>query len=112
MISTGNESDDYLPDSDDSYDEDERPNQWKGHPSTWRQLNSAEIDTYTALNEIRNQDLSLHLYNAFALKNGHENAEGKASPKPAVNKVFLIFSYYLSSGHTKANLRDCRISMS
>jgi len=92
MAFTGNESDDYLPDSDDSNDEDERPNQWKGHPSTWQQLNSAEIDTYTALNEIRNQDLSLHLYNAFALKKRHENADGKGPLKPAANEVFPIFA--------------------
>ncbi|KAI0868971.1 RNA polymerase I-specific transcription initiation factor-domain-containing protein [Hypoxylon argillaceum] len=72
MVYAGNESDEYLPDSDDSHDEaDERPNRWTGPPSTWQQLNSAEIDTLTALNEIRNRDLSVHLYNAFALKRRH-----------------------------------------
>ncbi|KAI1317437.1 RNA polymerase I-specific transcription initiation factor-domain-containing protein [Xylariaceae sp. FL0255] len=65
-------SDDYLPDSDDSHDEDERPNRWAGPPSTWQQLNSTEIDTLTALNDIRNRDLSVHLYNAFALKKRHD----------------------------------------
>ncbi|KAI0809875.1 RNA polymerase I-specific transcription initiation factor-domain-containing protein [Xylaria sp. FL0064] len=79
MAYTGNDPDEYLPDSDDSNDEeeeeDERPNRWTGPPSTWQQLNSAEIDTLTALNELRNRDLSVHLYNAFALK--HRNHRGK-----------------------------------
>ncbi|KAI0099254.1 RNA polymerase I-specific transcription initiation factor-domain-containing protein [Nemania sp. FL0031] len=82
MAYAGNESDEYLPDSDDSHDEDERLNRWTGPPSTWQQLNGAEIDTLTALNQIRNQDLSVHLYNAFALKHRHQknknNGDGKA----------------------------------
>ncbi|KAI1436853.1 RNA polymerase I-specific transcription initiation factor-domain-containing protein [Xylaria sp. CBS 124048] len=69
MASFGNERDEYIPGSDSSNDEDERRNRWAGPPSTWRQLNGAEINTLTALDEIRNQDLSVHLYNAFALKN-------------------------------------------
>ncbi|KAI1129203.1 RNA polymerase I-specific transcription initiation factor-domain-containing protein [Nemania abortiva] len=88
MAYGGNESDEYLPDSDDSHDEDERPNRWTGPPSTWQQLNSAEIDTLTALNEIRNQDLSVHLYNAFALKHRHNKSAGKTQDgkKPAPNQ--------------------------
>ncbi|KAI3324521.1 hypothetical protein HD806DRAFT_48083 [Xylariaceae sp. AK1471] len=92
MASGGNESDDYLPDSDDSNDEDERPNRWTGPPSTWQQLNSAEIDTLTALNEIRNQDLSVHLYDAFALKHRHDKGEtqGARLAKPVPNKDINI----------------------
>ncbi|KAI1422610.1 RNA polymerase I-specific transcription initiation factor-domain-containing protein [Xylaria sp. FL1777] len=73
-----NDSDEYLPSSDDSNEEDERPNRWTGPPSTWQQLNSAEIDTLTALNAIRNQDLSVHLYNAFTLKHRHDRNRRKA----------------------------------
>ncbi|KAI8624096.1 RNA polymerase I-specific transcription initiation factor-domain-containing protein [Xylariaceae sp. FL1651] len=87
MESAEDITDDYLPDSDESNDEDERPNRWAGPPSTWQQLNSAEIDTLTALNELRNRDLSIHLYNAFMLKHRHENkgaqkTQNTTRPKP------------------------------
>ncbi|KAI0467201.1 RNA polymerase I-specific transcription initiation factor-domain-containing protein [Xylaria cf. heliscus] len=81
MANVGNDSDEYLPDSDDSDAEDGRPNRWTGPPSTWQQLNSAEIDTLTALNEIHNQDLSIHLYNAFALKHRHRHQHGHNTSK-------------------------------
>lgn len=85
MANAGDGLDDYPPDSDDSHDEDKRPNRWTGPPSTWQQLNSAEINTLTALNEIRNQDLSIHLYKAFALRHRHDernNTAGAAKPVP------------------------------
>lgn len=84
MANTRDGSDEYLPDSDDSRSEDERPNRWTGPPSTWQQLNSAEINTLTALNEIRSQDLSIHLYNAFALKHRHDKREGTADALKSV----------------------------
>ncbi|KAH8165567.1 hypothetical protein CIB48_g2717 [Xylaria polymorpha] len=86
MAYAGNESDEYLPDSDDSDAEDDRPNRWTGPPSTWQQLNGAEIDTLTALNELHNQDLSIHLYNAFALKHRHVRNNIRDSAKPAPNQ--------------------------
>ncbi|KAI1289025.1 RNA polymerase I-specific transcription initiation factor-domain-containing protein [Xylaria venustula] len=73
------ESDEYLPDSEDesnNAEEEQRPNRWTGPPSTWQQLNSAEINTLTALNEIRNRDLAVHLYNAFALRHRRGRARG------------------------------------
>ncbi|KAI3340003.1 RNA polymerase I-specific transcription initiation factor-domain-containing protein [Ustulina deusta] len=90
MAHARNDSDAYLPDSDDSNDEDERPNRWTGPPSTWQQLNSAEIDTLTALNEIRNQDLSIHLYNAFALKHRHTRRKPQDETKPVPNQVIHL----------------------
>ncbi|CAJ2499874.1 Uu.00g027270.m01.CDS01 [Anthostomella pinea] len=93
MALHANDSDDYMPDSESSdYNEedDERPNRWAGPPSTWQQLNSAEIDTLTALHEIRNQDLSVHLYNAFALKQRHRRPQdGTQGPVPEqdINKA-------------------------
>ncbi|RWA10138.1 hypothetical protein EKO27_g4969 [Xylaria grammica] len=86
MAYAGNDSDEYLPDSDDSNDEDERPNRWSGPPSTWQQLNSAEIDTLSALNKIRNQDLSTHLYNAFALKHRHSRRKARDVANPVPNQ--------------------------
>lgn len=92
MAYAGNESDEYLPDSDDSDAEDDRPNRWTGPPSTWQQLNGAEIDTLTALNELHNQDLSIHLYNAFALKHRHVRNNIRDSAKPAPNQVNTFFT--------------------
>ena len=86
------ESDEYLPDDDseDSLNEDQdgRPNRWHGLGSTWQLLNHEEIDTLTALNKIRDGDLSIHLYNAFALKQRHKRAQnGVVSDGPVSNKV-------------------------
>ncbi|KAI1635088.1 RNA polymerase I-specific transcription initiation factor-domain-containing protein [Biscogniauxia mediterranea] len=79
MAFTTDDSDEYLPFSGDS-EYEERPNRWEGPSSTWQQLNNAEIDTFIALNEIRNQDLSIHLYNAFALKQRHNKAQDIKAP--------------------------------
>ncbi|OIW23932.1 hypothetical protein CONLIGDRAFT_116059 [Coniochaeta ligniaria NRRL 30616] len=47
-----------------------RPNRWTGPASTWRKLTAEDRQTYAALEAVRNRDLSVHLYNAFALKRG------------------------------------------
>ncbi|KAI0020729.1 RNA polymerase I-specific transcription initiation factor-domain-containing protein [Xylariomycetidae sp. FL0641] len=79
MASSANESDEYVPSSDGSELDDDRPNRWTGHPATWQQLNRAEIDTLTALDEIRSRDLAVHLYNAYALKHRHEGTQESAT---------------------------------
>ncbi|KAK6820479.1 hypothetical protein PG987_014879 [Apiospora arundinis] len=61
-------SDDYEPSSSDEDGDDHRPNRWDGPPSTWQDMNSQEIANSVALEETRNGDLAVHLYNAFALK--------------------------------------------
>ena len=66
---------------DDDVDE-ARPNRWLGPPSTWEGMNREEIDTITAMNEIRNRDLSVHLYNAFALKVRHSRPLNNNQPVP------------------------------
>jgi hypothetical protein len=45
-----------------------RPNRWKGAPSTWNGYTESERFGSESLNLVRNQDLSIHLYNAFILK--------------------------------------------
>jgi len=45
-----------------------RPNRWQGPPSTWQSLTEQERGLATSLNLLRNQDLGIHLYNAFALR--------------------------------------------
>ncbi|KAK3335306.1 RNA polymerase I-specific transcription initiation factor [Cercophora scortea] len=55
-----------------SMDSDElhetRPNRWTGNPATWKTYTQRERQTYAAIEGVRRQDLSVHLYNAFALK--------------------------------------------
>jgi len=45
-----------------------RPNRWKGAASTWQSLTEQERGLAASLDQLRNQDLSIHLYNAHALK--------------------------------------------
>jgi hypothetical protein len=53
-------------DSDDLHEN--RPNRWKGPSSSWRTITEEDRLTHNALERLRNQDLSVHLYNAFKLK--------------------------------------------
>lgn len=67
-----NDEDTTIPDSDDSEQTDDleplRPNKWQGAPSTWTTLTVQERGLAASLDQIRNADLSIHLYNAHALK--------------------------------------------
>lgn len=60
-------------DSEDLFES--RPNRWRGPPQSWRTLTEEDRLTYDALEKLRNQDLSVHLYNAFALKHLPREAE-------------------------------------
>ena len=57
-----------------------RPNRWTGPPSTWRRYTQAERHAFQALESIRNRDLSIHLYNAFALNTRAKEKVSIASP--------------------------------
>ncbi|KAI1871950.1 uncharacterized protein JN550_004153 [Neoarthrinium moseri] len=74
--------DDFETSSSFSGSDTERPNRWEGPSSTWQDLNREEINTLTALNEIRNRDLAVHLYNAFALKQRHRVPGPDRGPLP------------------------------
>ncbi|KAG7005708.1 hypothetical protein G7Y79_00018g045150 [Physcia stellaris] len=45
-----------------------RPNKYHGPPSTWRNWTAPERELAASLDQIQARDLSIHLYNAFALK--------------------------------------------
>lgn len=45
-----------------------RPNRWTGPKSTWRALTEEERLLWQSMKRLGDQDLALHLYNAFALK--------------------------------------------
>ncbi|KAF4472509.1 hypothetical protein FALBO_590 [Fusarium albosuccineum] len=45
-----------------------RPNRWTGPKSTWRTLTEEDRLLFQSMKQLQDQDLALHLYNAFALK--------------------------------------------
>ncbi|CAG7561430.1 unnamed protein product [Fusarium equiseti] len=50
-----------------------RPNRWKGPKSTWRTHTEEDRLLWQSMKKIEDQDLSVHLYNAFALKRQAQN---------------------------------------
>jgi len=62
------ERSDTYSDKSDSEISQSRPNSFRGPPSTWRSLTEEDRAINTSLVQQRNEDLSIHLYNAHALK--------------------------------------------
>ncbi|KAJ5041636.1 uncharacterized protein L3040_005214 [Drepanopeziza brunnea f. sp. 'multigermtubi'] len=60
-------------------EQDQRPNRWQGPPSTWTSLTEAERELAASLDALRNGELGVHLYNAFALKRRASELDGKGS---------------------------------
>ncbi|KAF4340568.1 hypothetical protein FBEOM_5508 [Fusarium beomiforme] len=52
-----------------------RPNRWTGAKSTWRTLTEEDRLLWKSMKQIQDQDLAVHLYNAFALKRRGRNPE-------------------------------------
>lgn len=52
-----------------------RPNRWTGPKSTWRHLTEHERLLWQSMARLRDQDLGVHLYNAFALKQQAKDPE-------------------------------------
>lgn len=50
-----------------------RPNRWQGSKSTWRTLTEEERLLWQSMSKLRDQDLAVHLYNAFVLKKRGKN---------------------------------------
>lgn len=65
-------------DSDELFDN--RPNRWRGPPQSWRTITEEDRLTYNALSRLRNQDLSVHLYNASTLSRTPQEAGAGAEP--------------------------------
>lgn len=45
-----------------------RPNRWTGPKSTWRQVTEEERMLWRTMKQLQDENLGVHLYNAFALK--------------------------------------------
>jgi hypothetical protein len=74
-------------DSESESAKEDRPNRWTGVSSTWKSLTEQERGLANSLDQLRDQDLSIHLYNAHALKkpgatqeNDDEEREGEKKP--------------------------------
>ncbi|CZT00290.1 uncharacterized protein RAG0_08379 [Rhynchosporium agropyri] len=60
----------------ESVDETTRPNRWTGPPSSWLLLTEEERGLAASLDTLRNADLSIHLFNAHALKRHAREVDG------------------------------------
>ncbi|OHE91123.1 RNA polymerase I specific transcription initiation factor [Colletotrichum orchidophilum] len=54
-------------DSEELYET--RPNRWRGNRATWQTITQEERLLHRSMEQLRNRDLAVHLYNAFALRN-------------------------------------------
>lgn len=67
-----------------------RPNRWTGPPSTWRTYTKEERNVISSLDTVRSQDLSIHLYNAHAIKSRlRANRKGKGKAKVEEESEFV-----------------------
>jgi hypothetical protein len=82
-------------------EETERPNRWTGPPSTWQALTAQERGLEASLLELRNRDLSLHLYNSFALKRDARRYLEAKKVKPKLSTSGENFE-----GHRDLTLED------
>lgn len=74
-------------DSEDLFES--RPNRWRGAPQSWRTLTEEDRLTHNALERLRNQDLSVHLYNVFALRINAQAVQ-KEGHGPSENQVYQM----------------------
>ncbi|KAM0283911.1 hypothetical protein ACHAQH_002293 [Verticillium albo-atrum] len=51
-----------------------RPNRWRGPPSTWRHMTQEERLLHQNMEQVRNQDLAIHLFNAAMLRHPPEGS--------------------------------------
>ncbi|PTB40479.1 uncharacterized protein TrAFT101_005664 [Trichoderma asperellum] len=54
---------------------DNRPNRWTGHQRTWQRMTAEERRLWQSMEAVEDQDLAVHLYNAFALKKRGKDAK-------------------------------------
>ncbi len=83
-------------DSQSDVSEPTRPNRWAGAPSTWASLTAQERGLAASLDQIRNADLSVHLYNAYLLK---KRARDASSPREVRSKSVFALQQVLTSGN-------------
>lgn len=89
---SGNEDNEWDRDTDEIRSLDSevlhetRPNRWTGSESTWRHLTAEDRQTHAALIAVRNRDLAVHLFNAFALK--QQGLSRDVGPEVSAGQMF------------------------
>jgi hypothetical protein len=68
-----------------------RPNRFVGPNSTWREFTEEDRLVHNSMTKLRDQDLSVHLYNAHAMKRRNYDEKIHAKLKPWASKVSLLF---------------------
>lgn len=101
-------------DSDDLHEN--RPNRWRGPSQSWRTITEEERLTYNAFVRLRNEDLSLHLYNAWKLRQrARRTASGEGSSQEEVRLTFPILELdvrdTLTSGFRMLTQRRANLSV-
>ncbi|KAM0260826.1 hypothetical protein ACHAQJ_002593 [Trichoderma viride] len=54
---------------------DHRPNRWSGKQRTWQRMTAEERQLWQSMEAVEDQDLAVHLFNAFALKKRGRDSE-------------------------------------
>jgi RNA polymerase I specific transcription initiation factor len=67
-----------------------RPNKFSGPKSTWREFTNEERLIHASVTRMRDQNLSIHLYNAHAMKSRHYNAKEASKLEPWSSKVSIL----------------------
>ena len=68
-----------------------RPNRWRGPKSSWRTLTEEDRLLWHSMKSLQDQDLALHLYNAFALK---RRAKDAATAQDLAVKTVSHFTWF------------------
>lgn len=81
---------DHLAESDQDSYEDDRENRFVGPASTWRDYTADERALIASIDQERANDLSIHLYNAHALKSRLYHRDTAAKSRPWQSKQHWI----------------------
>jgi hypothetical protein len=78
-----------------------RRNRFRGPKSTWRNYIKEERLVASSITKMRDQDLSIHLYNAHAMKRRQYDLKQAEKLKPWANKVrscTIVLNIFMGSG--------------
>lgn len=76
-----------------------RSNRWTGPNPSWRTLTAEERLLWRSMQQLHNQDLALHLYDAFALKRaGRDGGTARSLTIRTVSRKPLCL-YLFGNGH-------------
>ncbi|RMY92112.1 hypothetical protein D0861_02696 [Hortaea werneckii] len=86
VLLDGANSDHVSDDGESESSFEDRPNRFEGPAGTWRHYTEQERETAASLDQQRANDLSVHLYNAHALKSRHYSPSRASQVQPWKDK--------------------------